>query len=175
MDEYKLTLLKFTQTPISIFEKDYSDAVKLHILQHNFDKNDLLPLLQNYDNYSHTIKQYIDELLVQYKDVIIKQKDAITFPICELVITSNAINEEYKKLFFSMLLPSMNKKQCKEYLNRLQMIDFLELFNNGRPKFEVSDLNKKILQIFKEREWIKNFAIDTETQSQPQYYKVEKR
>lgn len=42
----------------------------------------------------------------------------------------------------------------------MKMYDFLSLFNRKRPKFEINEINKEILTIFKEKQWITKFEVD---------------
>jgi len=42
----------------------------------------------------------------------------------------------------------------------LGMDDFLSLFNQKRPKILRNKINEKLLNAFKNRNWIKNFTVD---------------
>lgn len=168
-DEYKVKLLEFTSDEISLKQKRYSDAVKLHILNHNLDVNDIPFLLSCYPKESVDVKAAIKSISIEHIADILAEQYSIPFELLSELFASNQLEMEIKKELFALCLPDMSEAQAKEYLCTLQMNDFLSLFNRKRPKFEVNEINEQILSIFKEKRWITTFDID---KSEPDYYRA---
>lgn len=168
-DEYKVKLLEFTSDEISLKQQRYSDAVKLHILNHNLDVNDIPFLLSCYPKESVDVKAAIKSISIEHIADILAEQYSIPFELLSELFASNQLEMEIKKELFALCLPDMSEAQAKEYLCTLQMNDFLSLFNRKRPKFEVNEINEQILSIFKEKRWITTFDID---KSEPDYYRA---
>lgn len=67
-------------------------------------------------------------------------------------------------LFFIILsrMSKLNDKQCKECLEILGNNDYLSVFDGKRPKFNITDVNKRILEIFQDKNWISNYEVEEE-------------
>ena len=168
-DEYKVKLLKFTTDKLSLKQKRYSDAVKLHILNHNLDVNDIPFLLSCYLKDSVGVKSAIKSISIEHIGDILTKQYAIPLELLSELFASNQIARGVQMELFVLGLPDMNEVQAKEYLYTLQMNDFLGLFNRKRPKFEVNGINEQILTIFKEKHWITRFYIDKD---EADYYRA---
>lgn len=171
-DEYKVKLLKLTTDKLSLKQKRYSDAVKLHIINHNLDVNDIPFLLSCYLKESVEVKSAIKSITIEHIGDILTEQYAIPLKLLSELFASNHLEMETKKELFALCLPNMNEAQAKEYLHTLQMNDFLSLFNQKRPMFEVNGINEQILTFFKNMRWIKSFDIDKD---QPDHYRANGR
>lgn len=69
------------------------------------------------------------------------------------------LSEDYKKELLLLCLPT-NVIETRNCLSVLGMDDFLSLFNQKRPKILRNKINEKLLNAFKNRNWIKNFTVD---------------
>ncbi|SNZ09895.1 hypothetical protein SAMN05421503_1405 [Terribacillus aidingensis] len=162
-DKHKISLLEFSTGIITLKGKNYSNAVKLHILEHNFNVEDLLFLLNSYtEERSKPIKGAIKNISIQHINKIISEGYSIPFELLKEMFLVDQVDLETKKELFAQYLPEMEDKLVVECLKVLQMIDFLSLLERKRPTFEVNKINKKILDNFKERKWIKDFATDNQ-------------
>ncbi len=159
-DKYKIKLLQFATTEISLIERSYSVPVKLYILENNLDINDIPFLLSCYPTESDRIKNAIIDISIERIDDIITEQYSIPFELQVELLESNHLPLEMKKELFALSLPNMSEEQVKEILSTLEMNDFLSLFNRKRPTFEINEINKKILTIFKEKQWITKFEVD---------------
>jgi hypothetical protein len=171
-DEYKIKLLKFTTGELSLKEKRYSDAVKLHIIYHNLNGKDIPFLLNCYTKESISVKEAIKDIATEYITDIVDEQYLVPFELLSQLFASSKLASEIKKELFAICLPGMNEVQAKEYLSILQINDFLSLFNRKRPKFKINIINEKILTIFKNKRWITAFDIDKD---QPDYYRANGR
>lgn len=159
-DHYKIKLLHLSTDKISLIEKDYTDPVKLHILEHNFNTTDIPFLLSSYPAENDEIKNAIKNITIKHIKEIITGKFNVPFELLEGLIKSDLLQMETKKELFAFSLPNMSSEQAKEFLATLQMNDFLSLFDRKRPTFEINDTNEKILTIFEKRHWITKFEVD---------------
>ena len=171
-DEYKVKLLKFTTDKLSLKQEIYSDAVKLHILKHNLDANEIPFLLSCYPKESVGVELVLKSISIEYIADILTKKYSIPFELLSELFASNQIARSVQKELFVLGLPDMNEVQAKEYLYTIQMNDFLGLFNRKRPKFEVSGINEQILTIFKQKHWVTTFYID---KNEPDHYRANGR
>jgi hypothetical protein len=159
-DKYKVRLLGFTSEGISLKQKGYSDAVKLHILNHNLDADDIPFLLECYPKESIDVKTAIKSIAIEYITDILEAQYSIPFELHLELLRSDQLEIETKKELFALCLPDMSVTQAKECLNILQMDEFLSLFSLKRPRIKINRINKLILSIFKEKRWITKFEID---------------
>ncbi len=72
-DENKINLLKFTDEAISIIDTDYSNTVKIYILNNNLEENDIPKLLTAYLHENSPMKIEIENLTVRQKQVIFSE------------------------------------------------------------------------------------------------------
>lgn len=168
-DEYKVKLLKYTTDKLTLKQKRYSDAVKLYILNHNLDVNDIQFMINRFPQESDNIKNAIRHISIEHITNIISEQFSIPFELLTELFASNQLIAERKKELFVLCLINMNEVQAKEYLRALQMNEFLSLFNQKRPKLEVNAINEQILTIFEKKHWITKFEIDKD---EPEYYRA---
>lgn len=160
-DEYKTKLLQHTTEKISVKNKEYSDTVKLHILGHNLNVNDIQYLLITFPTESDEIKEAITRISVQYITEIITEEYSLSFELLTKLFTVSELTIEIKRQLFLLCLLHINESQAKECLLALKMKDFLNLFERKRTaKFEINSINEHILTAFKNKNWISGFEID---------------
>ncbi|MCY7472086.1 hypothetical protein [Bacillus safensis] len=171
-DDIKIRLLDFTNDSITILEKGYSTPVIKHILGNNFDSSDLSYLFITYEKWDDEMKQMIEKLAADFRDLTV-----------DIASDKNNSNELLKKLIESIdieynvkidilisSLPNLDKETCKEYLDLLGLKKFTKLFEEGsRPQYEIDETNTKLLDAFKERNWILDFH---DNKNKAGYYKV---
>lgn len=66
------------------------------------------------------------------------------------LLTDESIINDTKLEIFSVSVSELNGKQCKECLEILGKNDYLSVFDGKRPKFNITDVNKRILEIFQD-------------------------
>lgn len=172
-DEYKIELLQYTTAQLSLQQKKYSNAVKLHILTHNFDLNDIPFLLKKYSQENTGIKEAIKHIAIEYITDIVENHYEITYELLSDLFAINQLTAEIKKNLFVIYLPNMDEAEVKKHLLTLKMNNFYSLFDRKRPmKFETNPVNEKILLIFMQKHWITKFEADKD---EPNYYRVYRR
>lgn len=168
-DEIKIHLLKFTDKPLSILNKEYSTAINEHILKNNLNQDDLPNLFASYEKWNHSIQQIINDLAVRQVDRIITEALKLSNKLFRNLLVLDTLNKDKKIELLIFSLPKMDKDSCKEYLNILGLTEYLKVFGRGRPKFEVNAINKRLLIIFQKKNWIDSFHQDEED---TEYYKI---
>jgi hypothetical protein len=104
-DKYKVRLLGFTSEGISLKQKGYSDAVKLHILNHNLDADDIPFLLECYPKESIDVKTAIKSIAIEYITDILEAQYSIPFELHLELLRSDQLEIETKKELFALCLP----------------------------------------------------------------------
>ena len=82
-DENKINLLKFTDEAISIIDTDYSNTVKIYILNNNLEENDIPKLLTAYLLENSPMKIEIENLTVRQKQVIFSESYPFSMQLFE--------------------------------------------------------------------------------------------
>ncbi|WP_426043186.1 hypothetical protein [Bacillus pumilus] len=171
-DNIKLRLLEFTSDSISIVEKGYSTQVIKYILSNNFDSNDYYYLFSTYEEWDDEIKQLIEELAVKLEELSVAIADTknVSKKLLEKLITSKELEDNIKIDIFISSFPNLDKETCKGYLDLLGFKKFIKLFEErSRPQFEKNEVNSKLLDAFKQRNWISDYQDNI---NKAGYYKV---
>ena len=171
-DELKLTLLDFTDTPISIIDKDYPVAVKLHVLKHNRHSADIRWLYQNYNIQPAEIKEYIYPIASESINIILGNEYALCGELYSLLIKNPSINLQSRVELFLTRLKQYDKQSALAELKNIGITEFQTIFEeNKRPRFTINEVNKAILDAFVEQNWIAGYEEDEKRQG---YYKIKK-
>lgn len=159
-DENKINLLKFTDEVISIIENTYSNAVKAYILNNNLEEKDIPKLFNSYLHENSAMKKEIENLAVRQKQVILSESYPFPIQLFEKLLIDTRLTDEDKVEFLTNILPTFDKSQAIFYLGKLNLKDYVRLFDLGRPKFVVNSINERILEIFKDKNWITKYEVD---------------
>ncbi|WP_346355639.1 hypothetical protein [Azotosporobacter soli] len=159
-DKYKIDVLKYIKREISIKEKNYSEALKIAIFQKNLDVADLANLVEIYSHESEAMQAAIRKIAEGYVEEIIEENHSLSEELLVHLLEVEEILLENKQKLLAQSLRDMNEDQAKKCLEILRMHDFMSLFHRKRPKFEISSINERLLEIFKEKRWITKFYID---------------
>lgn len=156
----KIQLLKLTNQPITVINKNYPAKIEEHILNYNYEASDLPILLKQYDSLSDLTKMARMKFFECRIDEIISNE----YPLSSVLLLSFFFSEIFdisKKLeLFIIYWEILTRRQCKRSFEIMQCSDYLSLFDGKRPTFEINTVNKKILDIFKEKGWITKFEED---------------
>lgn len=172
-DEQKIKLLELTDSEISIIDKNYSDAVTIHILKNNYDESDLPKLFSSYGDWNNSIKNIISNYAANDIERIIDNPSDISKELIINLFNSNKITRDDKIDLFISLMPSLNIEYIKEFLKLLDLNNYLKIFeSHSRPRFEINDENEKLLLALKENNLIDDFY---ENPTMEGYYKINKK
>ena len=172
-DEQKIKLLELTESEISIIDKNYSDTVALHILKKNFDDSDLPNLFSSYEEWNHSIKDIIFDYATNDIRSIIDNSSNVSKKLIIDLFHSNKITRDDKIDLFISLMPSLNMECIKEFLELLDLKNYLRIFeSHSRPRFEINDENDKLLLALKENNLIGDYY---ESPRMERYYNIIKK
>ena len=160
-DDLKLTLLEFTSERISVVDKKYSERVWVYILTNNFLIEDLPHLFEHYDNYPVNIRQIIFDWAVKDISRVINVSTKISDAFCREIFVSDRFNNDEKINLFIALISTILRERVEEYaiiLNRKDLASALDPIK--RTKILCNSQNKKILDEYKDRGWIRDYAIN---------------
>lgn len=159
-DVYKIALIQFMDVPISIRNEGYTAEVEAYILDNRFSIDDLPYVLKNYELLATETQRAIERLVVKHINRITSNEYQMPHALLMKVMTNNALDRIQRLELFSYLVTDFDSVQCKDCLKLINETDFLSLFDNKRPKFKKSDVNKRILEAFQEKGWITRFEIE---------------
>ena len=172
-DKLKLTLLDFTDDPISIIDKDYTIAVKLHILKYNRHTDDIRWLYQYYNNQLAEIKEYIYHIASESINIILENEYTLCGELHSLLIRDTSIDLHSRVELFLTRFKQYDKQSTLDELKNIGVTEFQNIFEEKRrPKCTINKTNRAILDAFAERNWIAGYEEDEKRQG---YYKLKKR
>ena len=160
-DDLKLTLLGFTSERISVVDKKYSERVWVYILTNNFLIEDLPHLFEHYDNYPVNIRQIIFDWAVKDISRVVNVSTKLSDAFCREIFVSDRFNNDEKINLFIALISTISRERVEEYaiiLNRKDLASALDPIK--RTKILYNSQNKKILDEYKDRGWIRDYAIN---------------
>lgn len=169
----KMKLLSLTDEPISIYRKSYPSSINNYILEYNIDTNEILDLIDSYDEWEDSTRKIICKIAINKIDYIIDSADNISILLIDDILNSEDIVHEDKcEILISRIL-KLSKEKCKDYFDLLELYEFEKLFEkNSKPKIKVDDINNRILQLLKKKEWIEDFKKNPDKEG---YYKITKK
>ncbi|EGO8156985.1 hypothetical protein FAE25_003022, partial [Enterococcus faecalis] len=161
-EQNKIEIAECITNNISVVEKNYSEELMEFILKNKFDINDLSDLIINYSNYSNLIQNTIEVLAITNFPKIIEDELSINDSILlKKLLDTKSIDLSLRKELFADNLSILHKDEIKKYLSNLDFSNtFLQLFSRKRPRFEINNLNLKILEHFKVKGWIYSYKKD---------------
>lgn len=169
-DEMKIKLLGFSDDTISVIEKNYSTDVCLYILNNNFMDSDLISLFSSYDQWEASIQEIILDYAARNVTSIIDTPKNVSEKLKDDLLHAEILNREIKIDLLISMMPALSKECIKEYIVLLDLRDYNKIFDfRGRPKFQISEENEKLLTAFKKRGLIENFE---ESLDREGYYKI---
>lgn len=156
-DEYKVKLISYFNQPISISGLNCSDYIKEYILNNNFDESELEYIISLYENCNDSIKTTIHDICRNYITTIINEKLKVSYKLFVEILKIDNLNNEMKLSLLNNHIERLSKQETFECVKIIGLKEHEKIFNNGRPKIEVSDVNKAFLNMCKKRAWISNF------------------
>jgi hypothetical protein len=169
IDDDKIELLKKTQEEITIKDKSYSENVKIFILKNNFCSDDIPYLFEIFNNENDNMKDTIITVISWNIDLLLTDQFVVPSDILKILLKHKEMDYFKKKSLFAKYIKNFNTNQIKECLELMGAYDYLQLFENKRPKFFKDATNEKILNVMKEKRMIEKFGIDKRNNY---YYRV---
>lgn len=172
-DDIKLKLLEYSDDAISIVGKNYSTRVRVYILTHNLEQEDMSVLYKSYSDQPAEIQEIIlENAMANIEGIILKPNTAATSLKEKILIDSDLPLEKRVNLFVAVL-PYIGQAEACKYLSALNLHEYVRIFDShSKPKFEMSQQNEAILDAFRKKGWIFEYVED---ESRPDYYKIRRR
>lgn len=158
----KIELISFTDKAISINNKGYSNKIKKYILENNFNKSDIEYLINIFSDEGEELKEKIIKIIIKNIDIVIGGAYSIGYELLSELIDNEKINEDDKRNLVVLSMNDLKNSEIYKCFEKLNMTDYMSLFNRKRPKFEVNDINERLLKALRDKEIINKFDIDSE-------------
>lgn len=172
-DSYKIELLKYSSTEMTIIDKNYSPAVSVHILENNLLQSDLEDLYRKYSKQYEEVKEFIINYAAADIDDIVKKSGDVEEALVKDLLLFNEISLDIKKRLLASLIQYITKDKTIEYLTNLGLENFIKIFDYlKRPTFKITDYNRDLLDAFKNKGWIHEYLED---ENKAGYYKIRRR
>ncbi|ORF27137.1 hypothetical protein BGI06_00735, partial [Snodgrassella alvi] len=174
-DDSAIRLMKCTDNPVSIWERNFSPAVMIYVLEYNFNKDDLVNLIKDYDKYSEDIQNLIVEQSIKNCElIVIKQDTDIADNLLNKLFISEKLGKNKKIDLFIQALPYkyMYVEERRQALKSMQLGEFNKIWNRGTPKIKCCDEYSRLLLALKAQGLIQDFCVDNK---QENYYQITKR
>jgi hypothetical protein len=160
-DKLKIELMKNEESSISVMNKNYSDNVIRYILNNNLEIRDLPYLLKRYSKSKAIVQNAILEIAISQIEVIKNEQYSMDLKLLSDIINSDSVSSNNKIELFANCVPDMiSYVVSKGFLGRLNMDNYISLFEGRRPRFEANELNNRLLSSFEKHGWITKFDFD---------------
>lgn len=156
-DKFKKKLIYNFNGVISISDIECSDDIKDFIIKNKFDKSDLYYLIEKYDNFGQLIKDSIKELCIKYIDVIVDEDINVNYDLLINIMSENSIEEHIRLKLLINNSDNISNIQFRDVIEVTNLDKHIKVLNNGRPRLEVNDVNRKFLETCINKNWISNF------------------
>lgn len=145
--------------------ENIDDKIKCYIIKNKFSDNDLNYIISNYNNLDNSkikeeILKKVDEFIEEIDFINIDFKILLDYMGCEF------IEQENKLQVLSNTISHKNNTEIIEMIKRANIEEYIRALSGGKPKVEVNNINKNILDILKEKELISSYD------EMEDYYKV---
>lgn len=174
-DDDAINLLNYTNKPVSVIKYSFSSKIMAYVLEHNFNKDDLVNLIKDYDKHNEDIQSLIVEQSIKNCElIVIKQKTDIADNLLNKLFISEKLGENKKIDLFIQALPYkyMHVSERRQALKSMQLGEFNKIWNRGTPKIKCCEDYSRLLLALKEQGLIQDFCVDNK---QEKYYQITKR
>jgi hypothetical protein len=148
----KTSLLGLTNVPISINYANDSVALQKHILENNFNTDDLAVITNNqyYNSATNVIQNKVKQLCIEYKTQT-QQIKSICYNLLIELFTCDVFSLDDKYTLLCNQIPHLDAKKTYKALKTIEQDAtnqsfFSNLFIAKRPSFENTALNQKIIE-----------------------------
>lgn len=172
-DYLKLKLLGFSEKPISVIGKNYSDEVCVYILTHNLLQTDMESLYLSYGNQSDEIKAIIEGNAEKYIEQVIASPCIAAPALREYLLKSKNMEVADKMHLIAAMIPSIGQDYACKCLLMVGLDEYIKIFDShSRPKFAINEQNDRLLSAFQQKNWIFEYLEDN---TRPGFYKIHRR
>lgn len=157
--EIEKKLIDLIDTPISIANAAYSEAIKKYILKTKFYVEDCSYIDEDFNNMGSALQEEVITILEKRIDKIVSGEIVIeNKTILAVLLSKETIDLTIRQKLFSKKIQKFSLKEIKSLLESLKFeANFQKLFDNGRPLLNINDNNTMILEYFKQQKWITKY------------------
>ncbi|MCC3863157.1 hypothetical protein K0040_02360 [Terrisporobacter petrolearius] len=156
-DDFKIELISNFEGQISISQIECNDSIKNFIIGNNFDKSDLIYLIANYMNFGNLIKNTIVNICEEHINIIIEDKIDINYDLLIEILKKDNMVNDIKLQLLNNSLDKLSKTETQVAIKCIGLIEYEKIFTNGRPRFEINEVNREFLSKCVNRKWISEF------------------
>lgn len=156
-DKYKTELVKHHRAAITIFNENYSDDVKAAILDQKANLDDFPRIFKEYEKLNGKLKGAVNHAVVRFADEIINREYKAPVSLCKEIFAGKELTQGQKMNLFILILDWISLGEARDCVDILGLDEFKEIFIGNRPPISKTEVNKSILEKFKDRRWITRY------------------
>lgn len=143
---------------ISIRERNLNDDIKLYVIEKYFDVADLKYLCENYGEFSEALQWEIIEKASDNIDKIDGEFFIQKKLLLKLVEENRVLKDDRIELF-SYHIEKLTVEETRVVFEDFGLHDFLDTFNQKNPSFEITDVNKRMLEYLHNKKVFSSFRV----------------
>ncbi|MFR3567646.1 MAG: hypothetical protein ACLTUR_06570 [Paraclostridium sordellii] len=156
-DKFKKVLISNYDGYISIIGINCSNDIKNFIIINKFDKSDLDYLVKNYNEFDTSIRNSIRSLCIEYVDNILSNKLKLTYELLTNIMAKGSIEDEVRLEILIYHAEYISKSQFRDAIEVTNLTEYKKIFNSGRPKIAINDVNREFLNKCIDKKYISDF------------------
>lgn len=159
-DKRKLELLEYTNNPIRIEDKNFSDDIQAYILQHNYDMEEEQHFYQHYSEFGEKTQKEIVSIAINRVSEIIQEQMVIDDVLLTKMLTSS-LTMDIKIELFNTTIPRQNEDTCKKHFDEMGLSELCGIFtkrNNTSRTYENNDYVTSVFEALKKHTWIYGYS-----------------
>lgn len=162
-DELKISLLKYTDEPITVQDEKYSDVLTWYLLQNNYDETDEDYLLQK-EYQKQEIQEFIGKLAEDKIGQIISEHKKMSVKLFWRIIHSESIElaETQWKTFIAEHMSLLSREDLEKVFQKFSWEGFANILLGKNPLIIMKNANKILLDEMKEEKYISSYKEDKE-------------
>jgi hypothetical protein len=156
-EDSKLTLLGYSDEPLSISGKKITNGVLSYILENRFDDVDLEHILVNWNTFDSKISIIIEEIASEHRNTIISEEFKLNPQFVVNVLKKYEFEKNDLREFILLCIEEANRNQAIELFTLANEEKILSIFNLKQPNIPKSDFSYEVLKHFKRKGWITKY------------------
>lgn len=169
-DEAKISLLQFSDEPVTVVNKNYPTPVCVYILDNNLERSDLMPLFSSFEQWQGLVQDKIFDYAIDNIASIINNPDNVSKKLLDELFDAEQLDKEVKINLLIALMSTINSNRIKEILVLLKLDSYIKIFDaRTKPQFEISNESEKLLEAFRENGFIQDYMESSKNEG---YYTI---
>lgn len=152
-EDYKIKMLEFASNKISVRNMDYSSAVVKHILENNYDSDDLKFLIYSFKTATEDIRDIVIDKCIKNVGVVMVIEVVLHERLYDALINHDQINTDNKVELLATQILALSIKDVRASLNSMGLGLYNGLFERKQAVVNDEARNTRILEILETRGW----------------------